>query len=304
MKTPKSSDSFGDVELDDAGNIHVLDMDNYQVRVFDPAGRYVNGFGGPGDGPEEFYEPNGLALLSDGSLVVSDRGNRLKVFAKTESGYRRSRTIQIPLVPTSLCSVEDRIFVAGWKREDDTIVHEIAMTPEGANRDIGRGYDAGSSLVRGQLSDGLIACLGYPPRVVFAFSLFPVARAYRADRPELLWTTRVQDYAQTKITERRYSAERSAVAFSHEGVMENLILTHSVSPKHVLLQTGRGERAGPDEASRDPSIRTYLVDAATGRGALVSDSLPLIMAADSNRHVAVWLTPFPRLEVRTAAGSP
>lgn len=134
---------------------------------------------------------------------------------------------------------------------------------------------------------------------MFGFSLFPVVRAYDAGRRALLWTAHVQDYAQMGITELRYPNERSAVRFSHKGIVENLILMHGISTKHILIQMGRGTRPGPDEPPVDPQIRTYLVDAATGNGALVSDSLPLIMTADSTRHVAVWLTPYPRLEVRT-----
>lgn len=168
----------------------------------------------------------------------------------------------------------------------------------GSDRSFGNGYDDDNELVRGQLSDGLVACTSGPDRVVFGFSLLPVVRAYEVNGRDLLWTARMRDYAQMGITELRYPNEQSALRFSHEGVVETLVLMLGVSSSHVLMQTGRGVRPGPNAPPVDPQIRTYLVDAATGNGALVSDSLPLIMAADSTRHVAVWLTPYPRLEVR------
>ena len=296
-----------DVEMDHAGNIYVLDMDNYQVRIFDSAGQYVEGFGGPGNGPEQFRAPRGLELLDDGRLVVADRGNALKVFAKSPEGYRRTETIRVPLAPEGFCSIRDRIFVSARSSTGNHVVHEIAMGSQRINRSFGSGYEANNELVRGQLSDGLVACTDQPASVSFAFSLFPLVRGYDADDGKPLWAARITDYAQMDITEHRYPDGRSAVRFSHEGVLENLVLMHGISSRHFLIQTGRGTRPRPDDPPTDPEIRTYLVDAATGNGALVSDSLPMIMAADSSRHVAVWLAPYPRLEVRTSgpeAGRP
>ena len=289
-----------DVEMDAAGNIYVLDTDYREIRVFDSAGRHVESFGSSGDGPEQFRAPRRMALLDDGRLVISDRGNQLKVFAKSPEGYRHSRTVRASVTPDDLCSVRDRIFVSGWRSDGNVVVHEIATHSQGSDRGFGNGYQADNELVRGQMSDGLVACTSHPDRVLFGFSLLPLVRAYDADRRDLLWTAQVQDYAQMGITELRYPNERSAVRFSHKGIVENLVLMHGISSKHVLMQTGRGTRPGPDESPVDPQIRTYLVDAATGNGALVSDSLPLIMAADATRHVAVWFTPYPQLEVRTS----
>lgn len=289
-----------DVEMDQAGNIYVLDIDNYQVRIFDSVGRYVEGFGGPGNGPEQFRAPKGIELLDDGRLVVADRGNQLKVFVKSPEGYSRTETIRVPLAPVGLCSIRDRIFVSARSNLGDAIVHEVATRQGRSHRSFGNGYKADNDLARGQLSDGLVACTAYPARVSFAFSLFPLVRGYDADDGELLWAARMKEYAQMGITEHRYPNGRSAIRFSHEGVVENLVLMHGISSKHFLMQTGRGVRPGQDDLPTDPEIRTYLVDAATGNGALVSDSLPMIMAADSIRHVAVWLTPYPRLEVRTS----
>lgn len=57
-------------------NLYLLDGDNVRVLVFDARGRFVRQFGSRGGGPGEFQFPMGLAVLSDGSIAVSDLANR------------------------------------------------------------------------------------------------------------------------------------------------------------------------------------------------------------------------------------
>ena len=64
------------VQLDDDGNVYVLDGLAPAVRVFDSDGRYVRSLGGRGAGPGEFMRPNGLIITEDGRLWVRDTGNR------------------------------------------------------------------------------------------------------------------------------------------------------------------------------------------------------------------------------------
>lgn len=55
---------FGDVRdlaVDEMGRIWVLDNQNRELRVFSPDGSHVRTFGGTGEGPGEFRDPNGLA---------------------------------------------------------------------------------------------------------------------------------------------------------------------------------------------------------------------------------------------------
>lgn len=78
----ESAEVFGDirgVELDDDGNVYVLDRQAYTVRVFRPDGVHVRDIGGRGEGPGEVLFPSGLVMWGDDRLLVRDR-SRYTVF--------------------------------------------------------------------------------------------------------------------------------------------------------------------------------------------------------------------------------
>ncbi|TVP46668.1 MAG: hypothetical protein EA350_06640 [Gemmatimonadales bacterium] len=68
---------FGDVRGIDAdadGNIHILDFQTRDIRVFDAEGGYLRTLGGPGEGPGEISAANGIQFDPDGRLWVNDHG--------------------------------------------------------------------------------------------------------------------------------------------------------------------------------------------------------------------------------------
>lgn len=294
---------IADVELDEHGNVYVLDRHNAQVRIFDSRGTFVAAIGKPGQGPGEFRDPSALELLPNGRVAVADRGAALKVFTPTEEGYQVESSVQLSLAPEGMCAHGNRVFAAGWQRSSDAIIHRASAASNGRRRSFGRGYRSESWLVQDQLSDGRIACLGDPVRVVFAFELLPVLRGYDARDGTLAWEVGIDGYAQMKITETTSADGQAAVSFSAREVQDNLVSVTRVASSHVLLQYLRGNPQDVRSGAAEPSTRTYLVDAATGRGALI-DALPLVAAMDSVRQVAMWLLPYPRLEVRAALSHP
>jgi hypothetical protein len=67
---------LGFMDVDDAGNIYVVDAMAREVRVFDAQGSYLRTVGGPGSGPGEFSAGVAFAFLdNEGGLVVPDLGN-------------------------------------------------------------------------------------------------------------------------------------------------------------------------------------------------------------------------------------
>lgn len=296
---PQVFGRIADVEIADDGRVYVLDRQFREVRIFDFSGQFVDAFGQAGAGPNEFRDPTGLELLDNDRVAVADRGAELKIFAPSDGQYEHETTVTLGFVPEGLCSNRHRVFLAAGHDASGTILHEASVSSDRPFRSFGRGYQSDNWLVRNQLSDGRIACLGDPLRIVFAFEMLPVARAYLADEPGPSWEVGVEGYAQMEITE-QLSSGGPAVRFSSVGTRDGLVAVRAVTPRHVLLQYYRGN---PEEASDGPAeieTRSYLVDAETGRGALI-DALPLIAAAHAERQVAIWELPYPRMELRAVA---
>jgi DNA-binding beta-propeller fold protein YncE len=101
-------------------------------------GRFVAEFGSLGSGPEQFNNPQGLAVHSSGRVIVADSGNRrLQVLSFDGANFGFLRSIVCPAVPgitagfngpTGVTTYgQDRIIVA------DTGNHTIkVLTREGS----------------------------------------------------------------------------------------------------------------------------------------------------------------------------
>lgn len=61
--------------VDGDGFVYVTDAARHRISKFDPAGERVAVWGTEGLGALEFFKPRGIALRSDGNLVVLDHGN-------------------------------------------------------------------------------------------------------------------------------------------------------------------------------------------------------------------------------------
>ena len=284
-----------DVAIDPSGQLLVLDRRNHAIKTFDTLGQHIATFGRAGPGPGEFLDPVALESMADGRLVVLDRGNRINIYAPSAAGYDYSETHVVAIVPETACSADGRVFVSGWRQEDNTMIHEIPVSQSSVEQHFGRGYVWDHWLAQDQLSDGPIACLGDPLRVILAFERVPVVRAYAADRGTLLWTAILEDYLQPPIFERFAQDGQPTIFSSAEGVRDMVTSLTPVSERHVLLQTLRFEPS----PYPDFETRSYLIDAESGEGAFVTNALPLVALASLERYVATWLLPYPRLELRT-----
>ncbi len=90
---------FGDIDGDDPylftriesiaedarGRLIVADMQSHEIRVFDPEGRFLFRFGGPGEGPGELTNPCCVAFGPDGALWVRE-STRYSAFELGEAG--------------------------------------------------------------------------------------------------------------------------------------------------------------------------------------------------------------------------
>ena len=72
-----------------SGGVALMRSGNVRVLVFDAAGRFVREFGSSGQGPGEFNQPMGFAVLRDGTVVVSDFGHRAYQLFDASGAFRR-----------------------------------------------------------------------------------------------------------------------------------------------------------------------------------------------------------------------
>lgn len=76
-----------------SGELRMMRSGEVRVLVFDAAGRFAREFGSSGEGPGEFNEPMGFAVMRDGTVVVSDFGHRAyQLFGPSGKFLRMVRT--------------------------------------------------------------------------------------------------------------------------------------------------------------------------------------------------------------------
>ncbi len=274
------------------GMLFVLDEWNHAVKIFDRDGSPVGGFGRAGPGPGEFGSPGGIERLSDGRLAVLD-GAGIEFFAFSDTGYVHAGTQVIGRVADDACVTGGRMWISSWNEESQTLIHEVGITDQSRSGSFGRGYRSDYWLVRGNLSNGSVACLENPRRVIFAFADFPVLESYGVDDGERIWTAGVAGWLQASITEQHVGGEQPSMARAY-GASDTVWDMAVLPDDFVLFQSVRFHESG--ESFR---VRSYLVDGQSGQGALVTEDLPLVMALGPERIALGWLLPYPRLEVRS-----
>ena len=85
--------NVGDIGFDGAGNLYVLDYQVDRVIVAGPAGEFVREFGRKGEGPGEFEEVHGLAVMREGGAIVTD--SRRLIFHIFQADGRVERTVRM-----------------------------------------------------------------------------------------------------------------------------------------------------------------------------------------------------------------
>lgn len=283
-KGPAVFGEISDAKIDAAGNILVLDGQAARLSVFDSRGGPMGSFGGAGEGPEELREPRYFALLGEGRVAVPIPG-RIKIFRHKEGRWELDETLELSMVANHACSTtEDRLFVSAWQEVNNTVVHEIAGA--GVLSSFGTGYPSDDWLLQMALSDGRVACVGRPSRLAHAFTHTSQVRLFSPDG-SLLWVAVLADHTPIEIT-----STTGSVSMRIPEEYDILASIHGMSTGHIVLQYSH-RRAGIDS-----HLRTYVVDAATGGGALISNDLPSIKFIGQERYIATFSDPYPRLEVR------
>ena len=285
---PELFGGIGDVAFDRDGNVLVLDVLSYEVRTFSPDGRHLGSFGQEGEGPMDFDGTlQSLEVLEDGRLLVAMR-MAMKTFSPVAGGYEYLDLISVPA--RHMCvTAAGRVFVTiHHTRGNERVLHEVDLAGDSVTQSFGHGYLDEEWLFRNQLSDGTIACGNDPPRILFAFDEHPILRAHRPGEDDPVWTAALQDYVQPLYAGRSGARGSIRMVSDHGEVTDK---PHVFAGRHIVWQTYYRRLFSE-------RIRTYLIDAATGQGALISEDFPRIMKMTPEYFVAAWNDPYPRIEVR------
>ena len=274
------------------GNLVVLDEDAQEIRIFDPQGRFVEQFGGVGDGPMELRRARDFHLFPDGSIAVPlGEYGAIKIFERSETRWELSEIVDAR--SRSLCGMDDgRWFSAAYpSASGSTIINELGDSV----RSFGSGYRYDKWYIRRALSGGSVACLDESDRIVYGFEVLPLVQGYATDG-SLQWTAVVlEDYLQLRVTESQ--GPGGTVAYSEGTLLDHdrLMSVFAVgNGDHVLLDYSR---VLPDQ--KEIVQRHYLIDAATGAGAyLGDDALPAVVSVQPDGYVALFAERTVYLEVR------
>jgi len=293
-----------DARVSAAGDIFIFDEDVQELRRFSPDGTYLDTLGGVGDGPTEFRYATGFILLEDGNVAVLDR-TRLRLFERVSGAWEFLRFVPMPTLEAGdACTFGDEtLFLAGPAAGSDVDIPDATDsfpnihsvdTSDDSWVSFGSGYLAQAAIVRWDMSTGPIACAQRNNTIVFGFALTPLIRAYGRDSGSLLWESRIGDYIQMGIRQRPGRNGGFGVTWYTRRDHDLLARIHEAPSGSILLQTRRYS-----ESTDTRSPRTYLVDATSGAGALISESLPEITSFFDTGYVALLEDPFPRIEIRT-----
>src|SRR5690606_10218039 len=226
-------------------------------------------------GPGEFRSPRGLAWLDD-SLLALDVGNRsIHVFETASGELSFARSIRLPFLARSFCTLGRRIFLAGL--HEDATVHEIdeagvilrSFAEASGAEEIAAGPCRRT--VRETMGVGKIACSADPEVIVTVAQNRPDVTAYCADG-RTLWRTTLAGYSQLTphVTERGTMQYRGDPETGGQHSAQGILIW---PPDLVLVQLAYLSDAG-DRSSDEAPPETRVLDLATGRELAAVDSLP------------------------------
>ena len=96
------------------GELYVVDKSNHRIQVFAPDRhgrmRFVRAFGGRGSAPGQLKEPQGVAVVRGGLLVVTEE-TRLQVVTPTGAPLQ---VLRLGEELANVCAAGGRVWVADW----------------------------------------------------------------------------------------------------------------------------------------------------------------------------------------------
>ena len=82
------------IDVDNEGNIYVLDIKETHIKVFNPDGRLMRIIGRKGQGPGEFQRPFTIQITAQNEVVIWDVMVRRLLFFSSDGEYKKSISIK------------------------------------------------------------------------------------------------------------------------------------------------------------------------------------------------------------------
>lgn len=288
-----------DVAVTSSGDILILDAGASEIRAFDEGGRFLRRIATSGEGPSELRNPVEMDLLvepdGDGRsrevLVVSTR-SLVKTFDLAQVPTRQLTQYAPPTIPIpeGVCASGGRIVTrVAFSRDSG-----IAAALNTAKREVtkfGQGYTHGGLIARQDLSLGPTVCMP-DGDVILAFTFLPILRAYdSAGRPR--WSASLPGFRPLVFLETHDAEGRVRFSERFDFAGDRLLTARPAPGSTIAVQVARLDAATPERPNSQRILRrrTYLISAASGEGAFISDSLPTLLGLTDTMFWAVEEAP-------------
>jgi hypothetical protein len=119
------------IDVDDQGNIYVLEGGNCRLQKFDLTGQYLQTIGKKGQGPGEFEGPSQIFLDKENNIYVSERRNRKIHMFNSKSEFVKSILLSDTTTDFSVAPDENIFGVASIRTEEEIKRCVVKMDPKG-----------------------------------------------------------------------------------------------------------------------------------------------------------------------------
>ena len=247
--------------------------------------------------------PMSLAPLPQaGVLAISDGQSAVAV---NETGESPAPSFPLARKANSVCRLGDKLHFRTEAPSGTQSLFAQYTLGGTLTREFGHVYLADKRYVQAILSAGPLACDESSQTLITMISVLPYVYAYRPDGI-VKWISKLENFRSAKSTEQVYfsfPSGRSGTTFKsgekslgtdHPATLVN------ITPGVFLAQIGRMARDGDDTPSHERWIfRSYLINAATGAGVYIGESVPPFMAATRSVLFGFRPEPVPVLSVYT-----
>jgi hypothetical protein len=119
------------IDVDDQGNIYVLEGGNCRLQKFDLTGQYLQTIGKKGQGPGEFESPWGLLLDKENNIYISERRKRKIHMFNSKGEFVKSILLSNTTTSFSIAPDENIFGVATIRTDEESNQCIVKMDPKG-----------------------------------------------------------------------------------------------------------------------------------------------------------------------------